>query len=467
MRGLRAWLGGAAIVVAILLLLAATSEFLAPELSYRVRDRAAEILSGRADRQFRIALGSTTGSSYRVGTVLNQYLKTRHGYELQIVTNASPGNADAVLDAAHGIDFSIVNSAGERVVGADGVYGIAALEPQYFFVIVPNESPAQEFRDLSGPLNPGQRDAGDPPTLGERVLDAYGMSPTSEDASPRVSIVRPSGAGNVADFEAGLMVAATRTQDLHSDLVTNILANGGYRLLPIRDNVALATFLPGTKPGVIPAGLYGPNRRIPPDPVPTLTVTQLLVARSDVPGRVVRDVLEIVYNPRFAREVRYEITEEAGRNIDGLPLHPAAEFYYGRNETLTSDRLERLSLVAALVTALFAGGQFVTRYRHYDRARRRRQLLGERVDALQALRRRLEDEPDDAVARRLMREADDALGAAEREAAYEQLDASGIESLRSVHRLCASAFARRETSLAGSSPPEPFKPLELVPAPSP
>src|SRR5688572_19253210 len=142
MRGLRAWVGGAAIVVVILLLLAATLEFLAPELSYRIRDRAAEVLSGRADRQFRIALGSTTGSSYRVGTVLNRYLKTRDGYELEIVTNASPGNADAVLDPAQGIDFSIVNSAGERVVGADGVSGIAALEPQYFFVIVPNESSA-------------------------------------------------------------------------------------------------------------------------------------------------------------------------------------------------------------------------------------------------------------------------------------------------------------------------------------
>ena len=437
----------------MLLLLAATLEFLAPELSYRMRNRAAEVLSGNAGRQFRIALGSTTGSSYRVGTVLNQYLKARHGYELEVVLNASPGNADSVLDRAKGVDFSIINSATAGVVGADGVYGIAALEPQYFFAIVPKESPAQEFRDVSGAVNPGARDAGDPPTLGERVLESYGMSSEAADAPPRVSIVRPSGAGNLADFEAGLMLAATRTQDLHSDLVANILANGAYRLLPLRDNVALATFLPGTKPGVIPAGLYGPNRRIPPEPVPTLTVNQVLVAR-DVPARVVRDILEAIFDPRFARDVRYEISEEAARNIEGLPLHPAAEFYYGRDELLTSDRLERLSLVAALVTALFAGGQFVTRYRHYDRARRRRLLLGAKVDALQALRRRLQDESAPAVADRLMREADDALGAAEREAAYELLDAPGIESLRSVHRLCASAFERR----AAVGAPQPAQP---------
>jgi TRAP-type uncharacterized transport system substrate-binding protein len=458
MRGLRAWAAGTAIVVATLLLLVATLEFLAPELSYGIRDRAAEVLSGNADRRFRIALGSTTGSSYRVGTVLNQYLKAQHGYELEVVTNASPGNADAVLDPLKGTDFSIINSATAGVVGAEGVYGIAALEPQYFFAIVPNESSAQEFRDVFGAVNAGARDAGDPPTLGERVLESYGMSTAAADAPPRVSIVRPSGAGNLADFEAGLMVAATRTQDLHSDLVANILANGAYRLLPIRDNVALATFLPGTKPGVIPAGLYGPNLRIPPEPVPTLTVNQVLVARSDVPARVVRDILEIIYNPRFARDVRYEITEEAGRKIEGLPLHPAAEFYYGRNELLTSDRLERLSLVAALITALFAGGQFVIRYRHYDRARRRRLLLGTKVDALQALRRQLEAEADPRAAERLMREADDVLGAAEREAVDELLDAPSIESLRSVHRLCASTFERRLTRAEHVGAPQPAPP---------
>jgi hypothetical protein len=254
------------------------------------------------------------------------------------------------------------------------------------------------------------------------------------------------------------MVAATRTQDLHSDLVTNILAGGGYRLLPIRDNVALATLLPGTKPGVIPAGLYGPNRRIPPEPVPTLTVNQVLVARSDVPARVVRDILEIIFDPRFARDVRYDLTEEAGRNIEGLPLHPAAKFYYTRNELLTSDRLERLSLVAALITALCAGGQFVTRYRHYDRARRRRQLLGARIDALQALRRRLEDSASPATADRLMREADEMLGEAERDAAHELLDAQAIESLRSVHRLCASAFGRSSARFACATVPQPTLP---------
>ena len=116
-----------------------------------------------------------------------------------------------------------------------------------------------------------------------------------------------------ADFEAGLMTAVSRTQTLHSDLIEGLVSGGGYRLVPIRDHDALAKAIPGTRPGFIPSGLYGPNRRIPAEPVPTITTTQLLVGRADLPGRVVRDLLEVIYDPRFARDLQYDLSEENGR----------------------------------------------------------------------------------------------------------------------------------------------------------
>ena len=70
------------------------------------------------------------------------------------------------------------------------------------------------------------------------------------------------------DFEAGHMTATTRTQFLQSDLIDGILKDGNYRLVPIRDHEALARALPGTEPGFILAGVYGPERRTPPEPVP-------------------------------------------------------------------------------------------------------------------------------------------------------------------------------------------------------
>jgi TRAP-type uncharacterized transport system substrate-binding protein len=383
----------AAAIVLGVVVLGALMEFLAPDLSYQFRDGASEVLSGQRGRKYRIALGSATGSSYRVGEVLNRYLKTQAGYELELVGTSSPGNVGALLDRKEHIDLAVINSADDEAVKADGVYGLAALDPQYFFVVVPDASSVREFRDLAGPVNPGAREAGQPATLGERVLEYYGMtSAASADtgtlpvagapvagvlpvatarpaAGPGagtdtggVTVVRPK-QGNVADFESGHMIAATRTQFLHAGLIEEILKSGGYRLVPIRDHEALARSIPGTKAGFIPAGLYGPGRRIPPEPVPTLTVTQLLVARGDLPGRVVRDILEVIYQPRFARDLQYEVSEDSGRVVGGLPLHPAADFYYHRNDLVTAERLGRFSLVASAIAALVATMQFMTRLR--------------------------------------------------------------------------------------------------------
>ena len=77
----------------------------------------------------------------------------------------------------------------------------------------------------------------------------------------------------------------------------------------------------------------------------------LLVAHERVPGRVVRDILDALYDPRFAREMQYDITEETGRTVGGFRLRPAAEIYYHRNDLVTSDRLGRLSFVGSAFVA--------------------------------------------------------------------------------------------------------------------
>jgi hypothetical protein len=210
------------------------------------------------------------------------------------------------------------------------------------------------------------------------VLAYYGLTtPAPGATAARVSVVRPALGSNVADFEAGNMVAATRTQFLYGDLIERIFAQGHYRLVPIRDHEALARAIPGARASFIPPGLYGPDRRIPAEPVPTLSVTLLLVARRDLPGRVARDILEAIYDPRFARDLQSDLTEDWGRKVAGLPLHPAADIYYHRNDLVTSDRLGRISFVASGIAALVAAIQFFTRFRRSERIRNRRRLSNE------------------------------------------------------------------------------------------
>ena len=442
MRGWRAWAVAAATAVLAMLVIGALLEFLAPDLSYQVRNRAGEILSRSSNRKYRIALGAVSGSSYRLGAALNRYLLPKAGYELELVATAAPGNVGALLDPKQRVDLATINSADDEATRVEDVYGVAALETQYFFVIVPNGSPAREFRDLAGAVNPGVREPGQPPTLGERVLAYYGMLPESsqgQDSSARVSVVRPTQGGVGADFAAGHMTAATRTQFLRAGLIDGILNAGGYRLLPIRDHEGLARSIPGTRAAFIPSGLYGPDRRIPPDAVPTIAVTHLLVARADVPGRVVRDILEVIYDPRFARDLQLELNEAFGRNVGGLPLHRAADIYYHRNDLVTSDRLGRVSFVASAIAALVATAQFVSRYRKNDRIVRRRRLLASELAKLQAIRDRIYDAPDAGVVRRLLREAEDVLVGAEHDAAADLLDSASIGSVRSLYELCRLA----------------------------
>ena len=455
----RGWRTAAlAVILGILglVILAGLLEFLAPDLSYQVRNRTAEVLSGRGHRPFRVALGATTGSAYRLGMVLNQHLVRKKGYELELVANASPGNVKALLNPAERIDLATINSADDEAVNSDGVYGLAAAQTQYFFVIVPNESPVREFRDLSGPLNPGVRDAGDPPTLGERVADYYGFL----SSSPRVSIVRPK-QGMVTDLQSGHSQALTRTQSLHAGFIDDTLRSGNFRLVPIRDHDALAKSIPGTTAGFIPAGLYGPDRRIPPEPVPTLTLTQLLVARAEVPGRVVRDILEVIYDPRFARELQLDLSEETGRKVGGLPLHRAADIYYHRNDLPTSDRLGRISFVVSVIAGLVATVEFVSRYRRNERVAKRRRLIEAELVKLQTIRRRMTDTSDAAIRQSLTREADDLLCKAEEDAAAGLLDTAAIQSLRSLHQVCLRTANEPAITPEPAPRPAPTQPVGI------
>jgi hypothetical protein len=143
-RGWRAAGLAGAIGIGSVLVIGALLQFLAPDLAYQLRDRARQIASGNGRRTFRIALGATTGSSYRMGTVLNRYLQEKSGYQLELLATAAPGNVSALLDPNDRIDLATINSADDDATKASSVVALAALEPQYSMVFVPSASPVQE-----------------------------------------------------------------------------------------------------------------------------------------------------------------------------------------------------------------------------------------------------------------------------------------------------------------------------------
>jgi TRAP-type uncharacterized transport system substrate-binding protein len=438
-----------AIGTAALLVVAALAPFLAPTLSYQVRDRARELIAGRGSRPYRIALGAPTGSYSLLGPVINKYLKEK-GYELELVrTGGIPENVAALRDPARDVQLAAVDSASDEAVSANDVYALAAIERPYFFVIVPNDSTVREIRDLAGPVDTAARAEGEGPTIGDKVLEYYGLvahpdARAAGAAPPAVTAVRPvQGTGMLRSLDEGRVTALTRTQFLPAGLVDNVLNTGRYRIVPIPDHEALARSIPGAEPGFIPAGAYGAQRRIPPAPVPTLVFTSMIVARADLPGRVVRDILETLYDPRFSRDTRYELTEADGQKTGHLRLHPAAELYYHRNDLVTSDRLGRLSFVASAIAGIFATIQFVLLSRRNEQRKARRRLLLAELEKLRVLRLDIAAADKDDEAAALIQQADELLARAEREAAEDRIDHDGIETVRSLHGICWRVFQNR------------------------
>jgi TRAP-type uncharacterized transport system substrate-binding protein len=438
-----------AIATAALLVVAALAPFLAPNLTYQIEDRALERFARRGNRPYRIALGNPSGSYYLFGEPLNKYLKEK-GYELEIVaTGGIPANVVALRDPARDVHLAAVDSASDETVSANDVYALAVIERPYFFVIVPNDSKVREIRDLSGPVDTASRAAGEGPTIGDKVLEYYGLIPKpgskAEDATPfPVTVVRPEqGIGMLRELDEGRAGALTRTQFLPAGLVDNVLDTGRFRIVPIPDHEALARSIPGAEPGFIPAGAYGQRRTIPPAPVPTLVFTSMIVARKDLPGRVVRDVLETLYDPRFSRDTKYELTEEMGQKTGHLRLHPAAEMYYRRNDLVTSDRLGRLSFVASAIAGIFAAVQFVLLSRRNEQKKARRRLLLGELEKLRVIRLSIDAAKDEAEAQTLIEQADALLAKAEHDAVSDRLDYDGIETLRSLHGICWRAFQNR------------------------
>jgi hypothetical protein len=190
---------------------------------------------------------------------------------------------------------------------------------------------------------------------------------------------------------------------------------------------------------------------------------------------VVRDLLEVIYDPRFARDLQYDLSEENGRAVASLVLHPAADIYYHRNDQLTSDRLGRLSFVASSVAAMAAALQFVVRHRRNEQMKGRRSLLQSELAKLDAIRQRVEASPDPRQAEAWMRDAHDLLSNAERDAAAGLLDAGGIDALRSLHHVCWLSMGQRSPArdlsesacVQPATPSAPAPPDSTAPDPVP
>ena len=267
-----------------------------------------DVVAARSESRSR----ARAGSNYRVGEALSRSLKTSAGYELELVETTSPGNVDSRLSATERIDLATALPSADDEAVRVLVWRVRtrwrwkALE--HFSVVVANDDPGQG-RPASprAACNPGIRPA-------ERPADARRararLRRHARHRSRRLGRAGPTVArpdrGNLQDLDSGHNIATTRTQFLssasHRPHDCGPAAIGACRFATIRRSRPCC---PARSQAPFSPGLYGPRT-----PRPRRNRSRTIAGPGSCswpgptsPGRVVRDILEVVYSPRFERDV--------------------------------------------------------------------------------------------------------------------------------------------------------------------
>ena len=293
-----------------------------------------------------IATGTPEGAYHRIGSALADALDRHHRRGTRVVaTDGSLENMRLVHEGA--ADFGLIQGALQQDMS--GLLAVARLDQQLVHVVTPPHSGVVEFNDIAGRrLGIGPAEGG-AAALGELVLEFCGYTPAPEIVLLPWEEMGPA-------LREGRVDAAFLVYSMHADYMERLLDGGELRLVPILESQSLAYSIPSIYPVQMPPFSYGPNRTLPrprDGGFPTLAVDTLLIARSDAPRRDVRDVLQAAYHIDTRISARLAtLTEEYGRKVSDLPLHPAADDYYRRNDPISSDSFEIASFFLAGVIAV-------------------------------------------------------------------------------------------------------------------
>jgi len=308
-----------------------------------------------------IATGSPTGTYHALGVALARVLQGEGVVESAEVlsTAGSVENMDRIDGADGGADLAFVQS--DTTVGGDARL-IAPLYEEVLHILV-RRAAADEVRGIFdlrgrrvslGPTGSGTRQ------LSKRVLGHFGVE-VGEDLA-----LAP------ADAAAGLIggsvdVAFVLTA-IPSRMVAELAEKDAIRFLSLGDaqesgneSDALALVFPSIRGTTIPRATYV---RLPQEPVQTIEVSAMLIARRDLDVNLVREITAAVFEHRSGATglegtdlaVVRRIHEDYRPGVVTIPYHRGAVAYYQREEpSFFVQYAEAISLGLTLLVGLYSG----------------------------------------------------------------------------------------------------------------
>ena len=319
-------------------------------------------LSGdQAQHEIVIATGPETGTYHVLGVALARVLEGSSVVESAEVvsTGGSVENMERIDGAGGGADLAFVQS--DTPIGNNARL-VAPLYNEVLHILV-SRLDADEIRSIYdlrgrrvslGPAGSGTRQ------LSKRVLDHFGAE-IGEDLE-----LLPADA--TAGLIDGSVDAAFILSAIPSRMVTELAEKDAIRFLSLGDaqefgneSDALALVFPSIRGTTIPRSTYV---RLPEEPVQTIEVSAMLIARRGLGTDLVRTITATIFERRLGSAgleeadlaVVRRIREDYRPGSVTIPYHRGAVAYYHREEpAFFVEYAEAISLGLTLLVGLYSG----------------------------------------------------------------------------------------------------------------
>ena len=295
-------------------------------------------------RDLVLVTGHEGGLYHRFGEELKAIYERRTGKTM--VVHASPGSrANQTALREEDAEIAILQAGS---IDLEGVDLFCALYPEVVHLIVRRDLPVHRVEELEGRrLLLGSLESG----MRRSALELLGQYQLSDRI---LEVTNRYFSALMSDPE--LEGAVVTTGILNPDL-QELLATQDFRLLPVdlggaieARNACLAQYM-------LPKGVYGIRQNVPPEDLPTVATTALLVGRKNLPPRVVRDLLGAVYEGGLHYRFPTLFQKDESSQYSPGPLSEEAELFFHPADRIgeMANIMESIAAFKELAFALFAG----------------------------------------------------------------------------------------------------------------
>jgi TRAP-type uncharacterized transport system substrate-binding protein len=275
-------------------------------------------------------------------------------FELSDTAMSGQEAVDAIL--AGDVDLALVSNA---LPYSDGVATVIPLFPTVLHIGYVGD---RAFTDISELLTGARIFAGDEGSASrlifQRSVDRFKIPDDSF-----TFVTRPGPDNEIDVFVVFAPIAPDRLENLQREIDIRLFSIGDSDAVGRGSSIDATTLLnPYLKPFIIPVGTYGDAT---PEPILTVAVDKMLVARRDLPESAVYTLISelLRLRPALAAQ-RPGLFNELSGDFDAsgstFVLHPGAQAYLERSEPTIYERYSGIAEVAvtvliALISATFAG----------------------------------------------------------------------------------------------------------------